>query len=442
MKKFLLSTLIMSAAVSMAAPPQTGFYLSGFNGESEATESNRLTYVPGNEEDEDEGIYRFINDNFVISECQNGFFAIGEEGLKLGFNVDNDFGFSNMVNQYATMTSLAENGPAINCELPAGTYKVILASMQEEGDPMSWTMMFQSLNNDDEAISYYLIGFNGNDELSQDNIFVAEESEDGVIYTYPKFLVEDCADGFFVANSKDDTLLGAAARSDKVTDENPFASLENSGDAVQSSLTPGYYTVNFISMNGLNMISFLRCEDQTPADESVYYLLGFNGIENPTDGVKFVRSVEESSYEDEETGEMISETVITYTLKNFDIKSCSEDGFIVTTEDGGFSYGLSTMFVPMLGNTISLDSPFVMMGIYGKPYKSALPEGKYDINFSTSDTSASISFLPSEDSGVESIMTGDNSEAVYYDLQGRRMINPDKGIYILVKNGEVSKIVK
>lgn len=71
MKKFLLSTLIMSAAVSMATPPQTGFYLYGFNGESEATESNRLTYVPGNEEDEDEGIYRFINDNFVISECQN-----------------------------------------------------------------------------------------------------------------------------------------------------------------------------------------------------------------------------------------------------------------------------------------------------------------------------------------------------------------------------------
>lgn len=43
--------------------------------------------------------------------------------------------------------------------------------------------------------------------------------------------------------------------------------------------------------------------------------------------------------------------------------------------------------------------------------------------------------------GVESVET-ENGEAVYYDLQGRKVNNPTKGIYIQVCNGKTVKVVK
>lgn len=62
MRKFLLSSLLLSAtAVFAVDQPQSGFWISGINGESTQTENNTLTYVPGDEDDIEEGIYRYIN---------------------------------------------------------------------------------------------------------------------------------------------------------------------------------------------------------------------------------------------------------------------------------------------------------------------------------------------------------------------------------------------
>ena len=43
--------------------------------------------------------------------------------------------------------------------------------------------------------------------------------------------------------------------------------------------------------------------------------------------------------------------------------------------------------------------------------------------------------------GVESIEDGANGEAVYYNLQGVKVTNPDKGIYVKVVNGKAEKVI-
>ena len=47
----------------------------------------------------------------------------------------------------------------------------------------------------------------------------------------------------------------------------------------------------------------------------------------------------------------------------------------------------------------------------------------------------------SDGNGVESIVTIDDSEAVYYNLQGVKVANPEKGIYVKVSNGKASKVL-
>lgn len=43
--------------------------------------------------------------------------------------------------------------------------------------------------------------------------------------------------------------------------------------------------------------------------------------------------------------------------------------------------------------------------------------------------------------GVDGIFTDSDSEAVYFNLQGVRVANPDKGVYIIVKNGKAEKVI-
>lgn len=44
-------------------------------------------------------------------------------------------------------------------------------------------------------------------------------------------------------------------------------------------------------------------------------------------------------------------------------------------------------------------------------------------------------------SGVEGVTVSDNSEAVYFNLQGVRVANPEHGLYIMVKDGKSSKVM-
>ena len=47
----------------------------------------------------------------------------------------------------------------------------------------------------------------------------------------------------------------------------------------------------------------------------------------------------------------------------------------------------------------------------------------------------------SDESGVESIFTVDDSEAVYYNLQGVKVANPERGIFVKVSNGKATKVL-
>lgn len=438
----------------MAEAPQTSFYLSGFNDETGASEPNTLVYTPSEdpddlEADEDEGIYRYIINEFHVESCANGFYVVGSEGLRLGYNKDNLMGLENEISDMATMLGLIDGGPAVNCTLTPGDYKVILASMYNEDETgYDWNIMFQSLNGEAE-LSYYILGFNGDYEPSQANMFVREEIEEEgetfVMYSYPRFLIENCENGFTVGTSNGGSLgldPAFASMSSEVTEESPMAFLAEGGDPVKCQLAPGYYALSFTSTGAMSMISFIRCEDQTPADESEYYLVGFDGTTTVSDNVKFTRKVETDEYEDEDSGEMVTSTTIVYELEKIALSECP-DGFTITTADGGFSYGLNSQFAAMLGDTITEDNPFGFLGIYGEPFKWNMPKGEYTVRFTCNGANGgSVSFLPYDDSAVDGIEADDKTTPVFYNLQGVRVTNPDKGIFIKKTGNKTVKIIK
>lgn len=46
-----------------------------------------------------------------------------------------------------------------------------------------------------------------------------------------------------------------------------------------------------------------------------------------------------------------------------------------------------------------------------------------------------------KDSGIESIESSDNAPAVYFNLQGVKVSNPENGIFIMKKGDKTSKVV-
>ena len=443
MRKLLLTVAIASAFSVMAEPPQTSFYLSGFNGVADATESNTLVYIPGDADDEEEGINRYVSDDFVVENCPGGFYAVGAEGMKLGFDVNNEFFTTNMVNDMSNMVGMAEGGPAVNCELSPGHYKVILATMFAEDEvSYTWNIMFQPLGGE-ENLNYYLLGFNGDDEPSQANMLLKEVTEeDGetvVSYRYPKFYVESCDNGFYVGDSNS-AKLGLDPNFESfapaVTDESPMAFLSADGKAVPCSLTPGYYEVMFASAGTSYMISFLRCEDQTPVNECEYYILGFDGVSSPSDSVKFKR--EESSFEDEETGETY--TSVSYVIEKIHLTACP-DGFTIATADGGFSFGLNAELAAILGGVVTESMPMGFLSLYGEPLKWELPENDYRVTFTCGDTVGSVSFEVYDPAAVDGVEIDAEKTPVYYNLQGVRIDNPGKGVYIRKCSDKTEKIM-
>ena len=52
-----------------------------------------------------------------------------------------------------------------------------------------------------------------------------------------------------------------------------------------------------------------------------------------------------------------------------------------------------------------------------------------------------VAFAPSTPTGIAGI-EAENGEAVYFNLQGVRVQNPENGIFIRVQNGKATKIMK
>ena len=226
-----------------------------------------------------------------------------------------------------------------------------------------------------------------------------------------------------------------------MTDESPMAFLGADGEAVKSSLKAGYYNVTFMPNGAMNMISFNLSDDQTPNDELEYYLIGLNGDDVLGEANKFTRKVETMEYEDEDTGEPVSVNTITYSL-TAEVKEACE--LTVSSADKTVVYGYNSDMAEFMPNDLSDSMPFTMLVTNGEPVKCNLAPGTYVINFiPTEDGTASLSAIAPEDEegGIDEI-AGENVAPVYYDLQGRRVQNPEKGIFIEKRGSKVAKVIR
>ena len=76
------------------------------------------------------------------------------------------------------------------------------------------------------------------------------------------------------------------------------------------------------------------------------------------------------------------------------------------------------------------------------------PKGDVEaVSFSKTATGNTVSIKTmtvyySDESGVESVLAADDSQAVYFNLQGQRVANPDRGIFIKVAGGKAVKVLK
>ena len=97
-----------------------------------------------------------------------------------------------------------------------------------------------------------------------------------------------------------------------------------------------------------------------------------------------------------------------------------------------------------ISNDLSDSMPFTMLVKNGEPVNCNLAPGTYEFHFlPTADGSASLSAITPEsgdDNAVEEVGV-ENAAPVYYDLQGRRVQNPGKGIFIEKRGAKVAKIV-
>ncbi|MDE7347918.1 MAG: hypothetical protein K2N48_14400 [Muribaculaceae bacterium] len=452
MKKnlLLISGILSSALTLQAAAPEGNLYILGLNGESTPSEGNQLILGERDEDDIDEGIWRWSLPEFNLTATEGTVTISDGATLNLGFDENNQFGFTNDLTSSQSMIYMTQGGPAINYHLPEGAYQVMVALFEDvEGDMGgdTWILQLKSLSTEEQSENLYLLGFNGyldpSAACSFQKVEVTEEGETFSYYTMPRYHISACEDGFTVYNAGQDTTYGqdeAFAALGDVTDENPMAFLATEGTPVKCSLEEGYYDVNLNMTGAMTMISFLRCEDQTPQDELAYYLVGLNGMTSIDDAYKFDRQEITEDYEDEGTGETISYTSLTYVLKNVEIKEPSE--LTVVAQDNMYVFGYNPDMAAFLPNDFNNTMPFSSMVAGGQAINCSLEAGKYDINFALSGVNTGmISALAAEEDAVDSVSVA-SGIPVFYNLQGVRVSNPENGIFLKVQNGKTTKVVR
>ena len=67
---------------------------------------------------------------------------------------------------------------------------------------------------------------------------------------------------------------------------------------------------------------------------------------------------------------------------------------------------------------------------------------EFDATATTRISTVTVYYDTNSTNGVDSVEAADDSEAVYYNLQGVRVANPDRGIYIKVTGNKAVKVVK
>lgn len=452
MKKSLQLTcgMLFASATLWAAAPEGNLYVLGLNGQTAPSDDNCLVLGERSEDDIEEGLWRWILPEFELTTTEGTLTITDGKSLTLGFDENNEFGFTNDLTKKQAMLYMAPNGPAVNYNLPAGSYEISIALFEDIYGDMggdSWMISVKALGGEESEDNYYLLGFNDYETPVAACRFTKEETtEDGettIIYKLPRYYVSECENGFTVYDSGEDITYGkteAFAAMGDLSDENPMAFLGPDGEPMKCGLKEGYYDINLNATGAMAMVAFLRCEDQTAQDELNYYLVGVNGVDKIDEAYKFTRTVESGEEEDEDTGELTSYTIVTYTLDNVEITEDAE--LTVVAQDNMYAFGYNDDMAAFLPNDFNDIMPFASMVAGGEPVKCTLTPGKYNFNFSISGVNTGLMGATSaEEDAVEGISAASGS-AVYYNLQGVRVANPEKGIYIKVADGKTSKVIR
>lgn len=437
MKKILLSAAAVAATLSLqAAVPEGNLTVVGLSDEGIV-----LPLGERDEDDIDEGLWRWRNDAVNVTKESGTFTLTAADGFKLGFDAGNEFGMTNEISDSMTQTYLAVDGPAVNFTLTPDEYQIIVAVFEDLDGSMgrdTWSISIKSNTIKETDENYYLLGFDGNTDPMAANRFVRtaeDDGEGGVFYMYsiPKIYLGSCPEGFTVFDSASGASYGAAGS--EVTADMPMAFLTADGGTVKSGLSAGYYTVNFTPMGAMNMVAFLECENQTPVDELSYTLTGVNGKD-----VDFVRTTVKEEYTDEETGDTEVYESVSYTIENLELNG-EPCRLLVKGSDELTYFGYNDDAAAFLPNDLNADMPFSSLVTFGEEINCTLPAGKYNVTLSIMGTTgALIGFENAANNAVGEVEVSD-AAPVYYNLQGARVARPEKGLVIEVRGAKARKVV-
>ncbi|MDE6335505.1 MAG: hypothetical protein K2L34_02935, partial [Muribaculaceae bacterium] len=110
MKKTLLfsAALLLAASTMSAAVPEGNLYLEGLNGVTAHEESNLFVLGERDDDDIDEGLWRWSIGSVEVTETTGTLTVSGPDGFSLGFDSDNEFGVTNNLTNMQGMLYLAE----------------------------------------------------------------------------------------------------------------------------------------------------------------------------------------------------------------------------------------------------------------------------------------------------------------------------------------------
>ena len=131
-KNLLLISGILCSAISLqAAAPEGNLYILGINGDSTPSEANCLILGERDEDDIDEGVWRWSLPDINLTTAEGAVTISDGATISLGFDENNQFGFTNDLTSSQSMIYMAQGGPAINYHLSEGSYQVMVALFED-----------------------------------------------------------------------------------------------------------------------------------------------------------------------------------------------------------------------------------------------------------------------------------------------------------------------
>lgn len=133
-----------------------------------------------------------------------------------------------------------------------------------------------------------------------------------------------------------------------------------------------------------------------------------------------------------------------YTLTGVTISGSSDgssNGWFGITTDSGTDW--TAINANRIGPATANEDPTTMeysKAVVGNELSWEVPGGIYDIFFDAGNMELSVKVTNGDSNSIGSIGAEDG-EIIYYDLRGVRIKTPQKGIYLMVRNGKTQKIL-